>query len=124
MTAVCVLLACSKADPPANALPPAAPAASAPAARTVPERWLGRWTGPEGTFLELSAQPGGYRVTIRNLDGPRTFEGRAAGGAIVFERDGVRETIRATGGAETGMKWLAAKTDCLTVKAGEGYCRD
>ncbi len=88
------------------------------------DKWLGQWNGPEGTFLKLEGGKGKYQVTIQNLDGPRTFSGRAADDEIQVERDGVKETIRATNGVETGMKWLAGKTDCLTIKAGEGYCRD
>lgn len=95
---------------------------SASAPRT--DAWLGKWTGPEGTFLELAGGHGKYDVTVQNLDGPRKFEGRYADGGIEFDRDGARETIRATNGAETGMKWLADKKNCLTVRAGEGYCRD
>lgn len=99
------------------------PPTAAPAA-VAPDQWLGQWTGPEGTFLRLDGGQGKYKVTIQNLDGPRTFEGSANGAAVQFERNGVRETIRATSGAETGMKWLSEKTHCLTVRAGEGYCRD
>ena len=55
---------------------------------------------------------------------PRTFQGNAAGEQIEFVRDGVKESLRATNGAETGMKWLIEKSDCLTVRAGEGYCAD
>jgi len=98
---------------------PAAPAA--PAAPT--DRWLGQWTGPEGTFLELAGGQGRYEVTVRNLDGPRTFAGSAVDGGIAFDRDGAREILRATDGAGTGMKWLAGKKDCLALKAGEGWCR-
>jgi hypothetical protein len=87
------------------------------------DKWLGQWNGPEGTFLRLEGGQGKYRVTIQNLDGPRTFAGNASGEQIKFERDGVAETIRATDGAATGMKWLADKSNCLTIRAGEGYCR-
>ena len=48
----------------------------------------------------------------------------AAGDTIAFERGGIKETIRAGSGADTGMKWLSEKKDCLVVKPGEGYCRD
>ncbi|MEJ2801176.1 hypothetical protein WAE61_04800 [Comamonadaceae bacterium PP-2] len=96
--------------------------ASAPAA--LPAGWLGRWQGPEGTFLELSGEPGRYEVVIQNLDGPRTFAGRAEGDAVRFVRDGQDERVRAGDGQATGMKWLADKKNCLVVKAGEGYCRD
>jgi hypothetical protein len=88
------------------------------------DAWLGRWTGPEGTFLLLEGGDGRYEVTIQNLDGPRIFQGVAAGASVEFERDGMAETLHATNGAGTGMKWLADKTNCLTVRLGEGYCRD
>lgn len=90
----------------------------------VTEGWLGRWNGPEGTYLEIAGTPDDYRLTIANLDGPRRFVGRAQGERIVFVRDGVVETITATDGDATGMKWLMDKHDCLTVRSGEGYCRD
>ena len=90
----------------------------------VTDKWLGQWNGPEGTFLRLAGGQGKYEITIQNLDGPRTFKGSAAGGQIQFEREGLNESIRATSGAETGMKWLASKSNCLTVRTGEGYCRD
>ena len=88
------------------------------------DKWLGKWGGPEGTFLQLAGGNGKYEVTIQNLDGPRTFQGRAAGYQIEFERNGMKESLRATNGAETGMKWLSEKSNCLTVRAGEGYCRE
>jgi hypothetical protein len=90
----------------------------------IADAWLGRWRGPEGTFLLLEGGEGTYRVTVQNLDGSRTFDGTAAGDRLQFERDGVVESVRATNGAETGMKWLSDKAKCLTVRAGEGYCRD
>jgi hypothetical protein len=108
----------SDAVPVTAATPP--PAKSDP----VTDAWLGKWTGPEGTFLLLKGGGGKYEVTIQNLDGPLTFQGLAAGHQIAFERHGVKESLRATNGAETGMKWLSEKHDCLTVRAGEGYCRD
>ena len=52
----------------------------------VPDGWIGRWQGPEGTYLEVAGADGKFEIT--------------------------------------GMKWLAGKTDCLTVRLGEGYCRD
>ena len=88
------------------------------------DRWVGDWTGPEGTFLRIAGSGGRYELTIRNLDGPRTFSATGAGDTIAFERDGMRESLHASDGNTTGMKWLAGKSDCLTVRAGEGYCRD
>lgn len=88
------------------------------------QQWLGRWNGPEGTYLDITGTPADYRLTIANLDGPRRFVGRAQDGQIVFVRDGVVESIRATDGEATGMKWLLDKRNCLTVRSGEGYCRE
>lgn len=99
------------------------PGPEPPAAASGPAQWIGKWFGPEGTFVDIAKDAAQYRVIISNLDGPRTFQGVADGERLVFERDGVRESIRAGTGAETGMKWLLDKKDCLVVKSGEGYCR-
>jgi hypothetical protein len=86
--------------------------------------WLGRWYGPEGTYLDIAGANGDYRVTVKDLDGSRTFSGAAAGRGIGFRRDGTNEVLKATDGEATGMKWLAGKQDCLTIERGEGFCRD
>jgi hypothetical protein len=109
-----ILVGCAERDTPSS--PSGGTAAT--------DLWLGQWTGPEGTFLRLEGGNGQYEITIQDLDGPQSFQGRTAGDRILFERKGVAESIRATNGAETGMKWLAEKSNCLTVRTGEGYCRD
>jgi hypothetical protein len=88
------------------------------------DEWLGQWNGPEGTFLRLAGGMGRYDITIQDLDGPRTYQGTAVGAQIHFDRNGAKESIRATNGIETGMKWLRDKSDCLTIRPGEGYCQD
>jgi hypothetical protein len=108
-----------------NARPDSANAVPSDAKATpVTDEWLGKWNGPEGTFLLLEGGRGKYQITIQDLDGPRTYQGTAVGAQIQFDRNGERESIRATNGTETGMKWLSDKSDCLTVRPGEGYCRD
>ncbi|MEO7794539.1 MAG: hypothetical protein ABIV06_07170 [Thermoanaerobaculia bacterium] len=104
-----------------GAAAPASPTATAPPRSF--DRWLGQWIGVEGTFLRLAGGNGTYEVTIQDLDGPRTFSATAVDGKLQFERDGVRETLRETNGVETGMKWLAEKSNCLTIRPGEGFCR-
>lgn len=103
-----------------------APTARSPATTSSPaaDNWLGKWNGPEGTFLQLIGGNGKYDVTIQNLDGPRIFQGKAVDDRIDFDRDGMKQSLRATNGEDTGMKWLSDKSHCLTVRAGEGYCRD
>ena len=100
------------------------PSSSVASFDAVTDKWLGQWNGPEGTFLRLEGGKGSYEITIQNLDGPRIYQGRAVGAQIQFERNGTKETIRPTSGAETGMKWLGDKLNCLTIRPGEGYCRD
>lgn len=91
--------------------------------------WAGRWTGPEGLFLDIKpakdGQPGHFALTIKdNLDTQGDYEGTAQDGTIVFTRNGKTETIRPGTGPETGFKYLADKKDCLIVQTGkEGYCR-
>ena len=110
---------------PSAASNPSATPTTAPAAANDPaDKWLGRWAGVEGTHLNLSKKGDRYVVTIANLDGPKTYEGVAAGDHIEFQRDGKTESIRAASGKETGMKWLAGEKNCLVVKfASEGFCR-
>lgn len=129
LLAALALSACKEKAP--DAAPTVVTAASTPAPASMPapaapatDKWLGKWNGPEGTFLNLAGAEGKYQVTVQNLDGPATFPGTAAGDTIAFERSGIKETIRAGSGADTGMKWLSEKKDCLVVKPGEGYCRD
>lgn len=90
----------------------------------ITDAWTGAWTGPEGTQLRIDGGQGAYTVTVRDLDGPRSFAGRAVAGGIEFERDGAVERIAATDGPGTGMKWLTEKRDCLVIRPGEGFCRD
>ena len=86
----------------------------------------GRWIGVEGMVLDVTpaGEPGRFRLAMQwDLDHKGVFDARAVGETIVFTRDGVREILRPTNGDATGLKYLAGKTDCLTVKTGEGYCR-
>lgn len=127
LSALILLTGCgdrSSAPSPASSPTRAATAATDSPAASEFDGWLGQWNGPEGTFVRLTGGQGTYVVTIQNLDGPRAFHGSADAKGIQFERDGVREWLRATDGRGTGMKWLVEKSDCLTVRPGEGYCRD
>ena len=90
----------------------------------VTDTWLGKWNGPEGTFLDIAGDKGVYTITIADLDGPKQYQGTAKNNQIIFERNGITETIQPTDGAGTGMKWLADKSNCLRVREGEGWCRD
>ncbi len=104
--------------PPPTQLPPAT-------GRSITDTWLGKWTGPEGTWLTIENRDNGkYLITIQSLDSLATYEGTPAGYRIKFERSGQAEAIRAGTGKDTGMKYLLDKTTCLYIKEGEGFCKD
>jgi len=98
--------------------------ASAMTSSTTTDSWLGKWNGPEGTFIEISGGSGNYTIAIADLEGPKQFQGKSKGNQIMFERNGITEIIQASDGVGTGMKWLADKSNCLRVREGEGWCRE
>lgn len=108
---------------------PAKADTATPVMASVPTNaWVGRWVGPEGTFLEIANKDGLYsgRYTLTNrysLDAQASFEALADRNSLVFTRNGTKLRLIAGSGDETGMKWLAGKTNCLIVAPGEGYCR-
>lgn len=87
------------------------------------DAWLGKWTGPEGTHLEILQEGDKYKVAILDLDTVRTFDAVSTQSGLSFERNGITESITPGSGPDTGMKWLMDKSNCLVVKVGEGYCR-
>ena len=100
------------------------------AAAPVPtDDWVGRWSGPEGLFLDIQPSPDGqrghYAIANRDtLDREANYAGVADGASIRFDRDGKEVTIRPGSGEKTGFKYLAGRTDCLILAPGkEGYCR-
>lgn len=89
--------------------------------------WIGRWKGVEGTYLVVAkgTDPGTYKLEMQyTLDDKGSFAGRGSSEGISFERPDGKQTLHPSDGDATGLKWLAGKKDCLTVKSGEGYCRD
>ena len=120
--AACLLAACN--DAPKDVAAPAAPVVQPAALAT--DAWIGDWVGVEGNTLRIEAgpAPGAYRISERTLDGPLSYDGRAAGDPIVFQETDKVRTIRAGAGAQTGLKYLAEKTNCLWIEPGRGFCRD
>ena len=107
--------------PVANEMVPA-PAATA----KLEADYLGKWIGVEGMFLTVAKRDGGG-VTLDmqwDLDHRGTFPGSVTAEGLRFTREGRDEIAVPGNGDATGLKWLAGKKDCLTVKPGEGYCRD
>jgi hypothetical protein len=90
--------------------------------------WIGRWIGVEGMYLNIQPTGDGtYQLEMQagtDADSRGTYVGTPVAAGIRFEREGERFTLNASDGAATGLKWLDGKQDCLTVRQGEGYCRD
>src|ERR1700704_4804347 len=60
----------------ADTAPSSQPEASAqPNPGRPSDAWLGKWIGPEGTYLLLSRKDDKYVVKIQSLDGPATYQG-------------------------------------------------
>jgi hypothetical protein len=137
-------------DPKADAVPVKPAASPAPSAAPVSspadapvaddkkagtERFVGRWAGPEGTYLSISEKstgtpaagkdvPKAFTIVIKNLDKAETFDGTAKGDVIEFTRKGKTESVKAATGAETGMKGFEKETNCVVVtKGSEGFCK-
>ncbi len=87
------------------------------------DSWVGKWDGPEGTYLILEKSGEGYSIRIKDLDKEETFLGVADFLRIRFHRNDHEEYIHFGPGRDTGMKWLQDKQACLIIKEGEGYCR-
>ena len=122
------------APAPSTTAMPAPSTMAAPATTSVPgdagvdanAAYLGRWTGVEGMYLVVAPKPGGG-VTLDmqwDLDHKGVFDGSVTAEGLRFMREGVAETAVRSDGDATGLKYLAGKKDCLTVKPGEGYCKD
>ena len=104
---------------------PSTPPAPADTAKTEAD-YVGRWTGVEGMYLVVASKPdGGVTLDMQwDLDNKGTFEGSVTAEGLRFMRNEIAENAVHTNGDATGLKNLAGKQDCLTVKPGEGYCRD
>ncbi|CAN5179468.1 hypothetical protein BH09PSE3_BH09PSE3_22620 [soil metagenome] len=87
--------------------------------------WNGKWVGVEGLVLVIApgATADTRKLKITLLDGTNDYDGKVENDTIEFTRGGKIETIHAGTGAETGLKYLADKDDCLIIKPGEGFCR-
>jgi hypothetical protein len=122
--------ASTPAATPAIASSPAAGPASSPAASPASvdnkkaDALIGKWTGPEGTYIDVTKNGDKFKVELKNLDGSKTYEGTAKDGVIEFVRNGKTETVKTATGVETGMKGFEKETNCVVVtKGSEGFCR-
>ncbi|WP_019515631.1 hypothetical protein [Sphingomonas sp. Mn802worker] len=89
------------------------------------KKWAGRWIGVEGTYLNVTST-GANTASLEmqyDLDNKGTYPATVTPEGLRFTRGGETLLLRPSDGDATGLKWLAGKKNCLTVKSGEGYCR-
>jgi hypothetical protein len=111
---------------PAVVSSPASSPAASPAAvdNKKADSLVGKWTGPEGTYIDVTKNGDKFKVELKNLDGSKTYDGTAKDGVIEFVRNGKTETVKTATGVETGMKGFEKETNCVVVtKGSEGFCR-
>jgi len=118
--------------PAATSSPAVSPEVANPSEAAL-QQMLGRWEGPEGTYLSITDKKGAdgkqqnprkFEIEIKNLDKAEKYEGTAKGKDIEFARNGKMETVKTATGAETGMKGFEKETTCVVVtKGSEGFCR-
>lgn len=131
LASISLLAACKQAEqtPAAETATPAETATAPAEATAAPmdvASWSGKWTGPEGMYATITPGADG-KVSLEmqsDLDTEGTYEGTATAEGISFKRGEETLVLKRATGDETGLKYLAGKTDCLMVKSGEGYCRD
>jgi hypothetical protein len=104
---------------------PVATPTPAPSTAATPRNYAGRWIGVEGTYLNVTPTgPSTASLEMQyDLDNKGTYPASVTPEGLRFTRGGETLLLRPSDGDATGLKWLAGKRDCLTVKSGEGYCR-
>ncbi len=127
-TSILILSACNKAqEEPAAETNESVAVAEETGRETVDvTAWTGKWTGPEGLYVNITPETDG-KIGLEmhsDLDTKGIYEGVATADGISFKRGDETLTLKKSTGDETGLKYLAGKKNCLMVKNGEGYCRD
>jgi hypothetical protein len=123
---VALAAACSPPTAPTPSAKPEAAATQTPVAEAPQtDAWIGKWIGVEGNTLtiEETGVKGAYAIVEGTLDGEKRYGGKAEGDHIALIDAGASGAIRAGTGDETGLKYLAGKTNCLIIDSGRGFCR-
>ncbi|TFY94113.1 hypothetical protein DYL61_10550 [Pseudomonas nabeulensis] len=130
VSALALLTACNQETKDAPKPAPASVQATLVPETPPTDQWVGKWIGVEGLYLTIAKDDsigrGHYLLTMQyglDADDAGTFKGEANEDGIAFNRPDGPQLLRAGDGADTGLKWLADKKDCLIVVSGEGYCR-
>lgn len=125
--ALALLGGCSGQTSPDDATSSPSIAADPAATETaVPFEWAGKWIGPEGLYVIIRPlEDSSVELEMQSdLDMLGTYAGSITPEGISFERGGQMLLLKPSSGADTGLKYLSGRTNCLMVQPGEGYCRD
>lgn len=112
--------------PPAAPSPAVSPSVSPVTVSPSPkiDALVGKWSGVDGTYLNIAKKGDKYSVEVKGTDKAETFDGTAKGDTIEFTRKGKTETIKSASAEETGIKGLAGEKTCVVItKGSEGYCK-
>ena len=96
---------------------------------TTIDSMLGRWTGVEGSFVDIVPSQKDYMVTLAYWDPVlqtmqyENHRAYAAASGISFKKNKVEHTITLTDGNGSGMKWLQNAKLCIKINPGDGYCK-
>jgi hypothetical protein len=104
--------------------PAASPSPGATVAAGKVEAMVGRWTGADGKYVNITKKGDKYSIEVPDAAGPKTYDGTAKGEVIEFTRNGKTETLKAASGSETGIKRFEKETNCVVItKGSEAYCK-
>lgn len=93
------------------------------------DTFLGRWTGVEGSFVDIVPKKEGYIITMARWDSKtqsmeyESYPGYLSESKMTFKKNGVEQTITLTDGSGSGMKWLQNAKLCIKISSGDGYCK-
>jgi hypothetical protein len=93
------------------------------------DKWLGRWIGVEGEYMDILPVGVFYKINVFDMDGNKTsgISEKAANQKqeIIFYTNQKAHVITAGTGEDTGMKWLAGENNCLIIEGGinTGFCK-
>jgi len=73
--------------------------------------WVGRWSGPDGEFVDITPAAESLRVVINSATKLAVGNGRPDGEDLVI------------GTGEDAIRLTRPQADCVQVKGSEKYCR-
>lgn len=87
------------------------------------DQWVGRWSGAEGSFLDIVPDSARYKIAINKSGKFGEYQGTADNNRIKFTRNGVVEFI-GMGDESASREKKPEGNKCLMITKSEFYCRE